>query len=408
MSWTSPISCDAMGAGDAMTEQTGLSSPPAESAAREAGGTLSTLSGMTFLWPLQFASAMSATTASALRWYSELLAGAANADAATVEPAWTTPNRVSLELPTLRLRDFSNGATGQPALICAPYALHGATIADFAPGHSIVEALRQAGLARLALTEWRSCAPDMRHFSIDTYLADLNVVVDELKPPVDLIGLCQGGWMALVYAARFPEKVRRLVLTGAPVDVRAARSQLMRAVDELPFGAFENLVRIGEGRVLGRYALKLWGSAAAVSDPAQVLQLLPGLHDTRLDALKRRFAEWHSWTVDLPGAYYLQVVQQVFQENQIAEGRFVALGRVIDLGTIRVPMYLLAAGDDEVVDPEQLFAVTRLTKTPPDCIAVETVPCGHLGLFMGADTMAGAWPRIAQWLSRDVRMALAS
>ena len=42
--------------------------------------------------------------------------------------------------------------------------------------------------------------------------------------------------MALVYAARFPEKVRRLVLAGAPVDVRAARSQLMRAVDELPLG----------------------------------------------------------------------------------------------------------------------------------------------------------------------------
>ena len=109
------------------------------------------------------------------------MAGAADAEAVTVEPDWTTPNRVTLELPTLRLRDFSNGATGQAALICAPYALHGATIADFAPGHSIVEALRQAGLARLALTDWRSCAPEMRHFSIDTYLADLNVVVDESK-----------------------------------------------------------------------------------------------------------------------------------------------------------------------------------------------------------------------------------
>ena len=30
----------------------------------------------------------------------------------------------------------------------------------------------------------------------------------EIGPPVDLVGLCQGGWMALVYAARFPGKVR--------------------------------------------------------------------------------------------------------------------------------------------------------------------------------------------------------
>jgi pimeloyl-ACP methyl ester carboxylesterase len=33
------------------------------------------------------------------------------------------------------------------------------------------------------------------------------VLIDELGGKVDLIGLCQGGWMALIYAARFPEKV---------------------------------------------------------------------------------------------------------------------------------------------------------------------------------------------------------
>jgi pimeloyl-ACP methyl ester carboxylesterase len=41
--------------------------------------------------------------------------------------------------------------------------------------------------------------------------------VDDIGPPVDLIGLCQGGWLSLVYAARFPGKVRRLVLAGAPI-----------------------------------------------------------------------------------------------------------------------------------------------------------------------------------------------
>ena len=44
--------------------------------------------------------------------------------------------------------------------------------------------------------------------TIDTQLAALNVAVDDTGPPVDLIGLCQGGWLSLVYAARFPTKVR--------------------------------------------------------------------------------------------------------------------------------------------------------------------------------------------------------
>ena len=54
---------------------------------------------------------------------------------------WTTPNVVRLQLPSMRLREFSRGISTQPPLlICAPYALHGAIITDFAPGHSLVQA----------------------------------------------------------------------------------------------------------------------------------------------------------------------------------------------------------------------------------------------------------------------------
>src|SRR5262249_58186098 len=99
------------------------------------------------------------------------------------------------------------------------YALHRALVADCAPGHSIVATLRSSGLERLYVADWRSAAPDMRFLSIDSYLAELNVAIDQIGPPVDLVGLCQGGWLSLLYAARFPEKVRRLVLVGAPVDL---------------------------------------------------------------------------------------------------------------------------------------------------------------------------------------------
>jgi poly(3-hydroxyalkanoate) synthetase len=358
------------------------------------------LAALPFVWPLRFAGAMNQSASSLLNWYAGLFDGARN-EAPAVEPHWTTPNAVVLELPTLRLRDVSTDEIGQPTLICAPYALHGATIVDFAPGHSIVEALQKAGVTRLAVTDWRSATAEMRHFSIDTYLADLNVAVDELGPPVDLIGLCQGGWMALVYAARFPEKVRRLVLVGAPVDVRAAQSRLSRAVDEFPLDAFENLVRLGDGRVLGRHALSLWGSSSDATNVHHVLQI--SRDDPHFDALERRFAEWYQWTLDLPGTYYMQVVERVFRENQIADGCFMALGRVADIRALRKPMYLLCAQDDEVVAPGQLFAAAGLTATPESCIEKDTAPCGHLGLFMSADTMSSAWPRIARWLSRDLR-----
>jgi hypothetical protein len=83
---------------------------------------------------------------------------------ATVD--WTTANRIALELPTMSLRDFSTRPGGQSALICAPFALHRALIADFAPDHSVVESLQRGGVDRVFLTDWRSASPDMRYLAI--------------------------------------------------------------------------------------------------------------------------------------------------------------------------------------------------------------------------------------------------
>ncbi len=62
------------------------------------------------------------------------------------EPRWTTPNRIALELPSMRLREFSAGGDNIATLVCAPLALHDATLTDFAPDHSLVAALQMAGL----------------------------------------------------------------------------------------------------------------------------------------------------------------------------------------------------------------------------------------------------------------------
>ena len=273
------------------------------------------------------------------------------------ELPWTTPNNVALELSTMRLRDFSQGDSGQPVLICGPYALHSTLIADFAPGHSIVERLQQSGLDRIYLTDWRSASPDMRYLAIDQYLADLNVAVDEIGAPIDLIGLCQGGWLSLVYAARFPQKVRRLVLAGTPVDA-AVDSGLVRLVGSAPQAAFEALVESGGGIVKGAHILRFWSQASVVASVLQRNLLEEVAADIELLA---RFARWHDETVDLPGTYYLQVVHWIYRENRIANGTFVALGRTIDLRQVRMPVFLLAGADDEIVPAPQALATASGT-----------------------------------------------
>src|SRR5262249_33686558 len=320
------------------------------------------------------------------------------------ELSWTTPNRIALELATMRLRDFSRAQHGQPVLICGPYALHSTLIADFAPGHSIVERLQQSGLDRIYLTDWRSASPDMRYLAIDQYLADLNVAVDEIGAPVDLIGLCQGGWLSLVYAARFPEKVRRLVLAGAPVDL-SADSGLARLGGGAPQAAFEGIGPSGGGIVNGAHILRFWSQA---SDTAAVLQRNLSQEMASDRDLQARFERWHDETVDLPGTYYLQVVHWIFRENRIANGAFVALGRAIDLRLVRMPVFLLAGSDDEIVPAPQAMATASRLGTPAALVESSIVPSSHLGLFLGRRTLATTWSRIAGWLQADRAVPVAA
>jgi len=86
-----------------------------------------------FLWPAFVAAAASEFAALAAKQFANLAIG--RDGPAVREPKWATPNTVALELKTVRLRDFSTEADGSSALLCAPFALHGAAVVDFAPGH---------------------------------------------------------------------------------------------------------------------------------------------------------------------------------------------------------------------------------------------------------------------------------
>ena len=257
---------------------------------------------LAFLWPALAAESASEFASAAARGFVHLAMGPE--PTSVPEPQWATRNRVVFELPTVRLRDFSTARAGVPTLICAPFALHSSTITDFAPHHSLVAALQGAGIRRLAVTGWRSASLDMRFLSIDNYLADLNVLVDELGGAVDLVGLCQGGWMALVYAARFPAKVRKLVLAGAPIDIAAGASKLSDLARNTPMAIFRELVELGGGRILGQHALRFWEphapDGATIRD---LLQCSPGTSSGAFRRLESRFRDWYA--VDLGFARYL-------------------------------------------------------------------------------------------------------
>lgn len=351
-----------------------------------------------FFWPALAAASASEFAASMAKQFVDLAVGPGDKPEPD-QPEWTTANRIALDLQTVSLRDFSTGAAGMPTVLLTPFALHGSTIVDMAPGYSLVETLRDAGVSRLFATDWHSATPEMRDLGIDNYLADLNVLVDQLGGQVNLVGLCQGGWMALLFAARFPGKVGRLVLVGAPIDIAAGTSGLSTLATSSPLSVFHELVSIGDGRMLGRSMLQFWGFASMeTQDIRTLLQIEDPIGSPAFAKIERLFRRWYAWTVDLPGRFYLEVVEKLYKHNEMSSGSFVALGKTIDLKTVTVPLFLLAARDDEVVAPAQLLAAERLVGTPAGSVETAIADCRHVGLFMGRAALNGPWQDIARWL----------
>jgi poly(3-hydroxybutyrate) depolymerase len=205
--------------------------------------------------------------------------------------------------------------------------------------------------------------------------------------------------MGLAYAARFSGKVRRLVLAGAPIDIAAGNSALSALAQSTPLAVFQELVALGGGRMLGQRLLRLWEPKLLDSiDIHSILQSTDAVDAEAFRRLEMRFREWYAWTMDLPGRYYLEVIERLYLKNELARGNFPVLGQRIDLSSVTIPVYLLAARYDHVVAQEQVMGVRCLVGTAAAELGHAVAPCDHLGLFMGRQTLANEWCEIARWL----------
>jgi poly(3-hydroxyalkanoate) synthetase len=318
-----------------------------------------------------------------------------------LRPALATPNRVMLDLRTMLFRDYAApGSRGVPTIVDAPYAGHSAMIADYHQGQSLVETLLANGVDRVFLTDWKSATEDMKDLEIDQYLGEIAACVEDVGGRANLVGLCQGGWMAAMFAARFPHKVNSLVIAGSPIDTDAGDGPVKQMVHSYPVSFYEELVALGGGLMRGETMLSGWKNMhPEVHYGKNLLELYEHIEDPVYLRKEETFASWYENPINLPGRWYLQAITQLFRENRLAKGSFVALGRRLSLKDVTCPVYLLAGDADDITPKEQVFAAAELLGTPAGGIEKTLAPGGHIGLFMGARTLKDTWPGVARWIA---------
>ncbi len=278
-------------------------------------------------------------------------------------PQWATEHKIVMQWPIARLRDFSVADKGEtiPTLLLPPQAGHDSCIVDYDPSQSQIRTALNAGLTRVFSSDWIGATRATKDCSIDEYLAVISESVDAHGGRVNLVGNCQGGWLAVMYAALYPDAVHTLTIAGAPVDFHAGEPLIhdwMQVLSpERDLGFYRRLVQRNDGVLPGDYQLGGFITMQPDNELDRQLQLLAHINEPAHVARYRKFEAWFKHTQPIPGSFYLWIVEHLFQNNELIAGDLRIGGRTVDLSNITCPLYLLASWAEHITPPAQVFAL---------------------------------------------------
>ena len=313
-------------------------------------------------------------------------------------PRWASRQRIVRRSPLARLRDFTPARPADvvPTLVLPPQAGHDSCIVDYSTAQSQMQTILAAGLERLYAMDWIGVTQETKDATITDYLAEVDAAVQEAGGGrVNLVGDCQGGWLAAIYAALHPHRVNTLTIAGAPIDFHAGGAVIHESVqalsdDDLSF--FRALVAHGSGVLKGEYLLGGFIVIKPENELGKQMQLLAHVRDARHVERYRAFEDWYKHTQDIARPFYLWLVEHQFRDNELIGGALRIGDDAVDLGRIDCPVNLLAGATDHITPPEQVFALADAVSTSAERITRRTTSGGHLGLFMGTEALRDHWP----------------
>jgi polyhydroxyalkanoate synthase len=298
------------------------------------------------------------------------------------------------ETPRGRLHRYGNGQ-GAPVLII--YSLvNRAYILDINSKRSVIARLVEAGFD-VHLLDWVPPDSTGRFDSLDDYLEEdigqaVACLTRDAQPP-HILGVCQGGVLALCQAAAFPGSVRTVTALVTPVDFHTADDQLAHLARNMDLASL--VAATGNVPATGLNALftslkpfQLYGQRylgmADIADNDQALT---------------EFLKLERWMYDSPdqaGSAFLQFAREFYQHNRLLAGELSLAGRQVDLNAISAPVFNAYAQDDHLVPPEAARALGgAVAHNDYEEIAL---PGGHLGMFISSAAHRQVYPRLTEWL----------
>ncbi len=319
---------------------------------------------------------------------------------------------IVLDLPFGKLLHFAKDDVTAPQprmLVVAPLSGHFATLLT----DTVATLLRDHDVY---ITDWanaRDVPLSAGRFGLEDYTDYVIRFLHHLGPRSHILAVCQPCVSALAAVSVMaqdndPCQPLTMTLMGGPIDVRAAPTAVNDLANEHPLQWFkDNLItRVparypGAGREVYPGFLQL--SAFMAMNPqrhaSQFRKLVQtrGAHDdAAADKISEFYTEYMA-VLDLTAEFYLETIDQVFQQATLATGKMIHRGRLVDPGAIRQTALLTVEGErDDICAVGQTAAAHLLCSSLRPHLQRHHLQLGvgHFGTFSGSKWETQVYPQV--------------
>jgi polyhydroxyalkanoate synthase len=279
----------------------------------------------------------------------------------------TTEGAVVYENDLMQLIQYAplTPKVGTRPLVVVPPCINKFYIMDLQPDNSLIRFMVEQGNT-VFLVSWRNPKEEQGNVTWDDYLehgpiAALRVAREICKvKQVNALGFCVGGTILTsalaVLKARGEDFVSSLTLLTTLLDFTDT-GEIGLFIDEQGLATRE--ATIGNGGLLPARDLQNTFSFLRANDLVWNYvtgNYLKGQKPQAFDLLY-----WNSDSTNLPGPFACWYMRNLYLENNLrVPGKLHMCGQRVDLGTLDMPVYLLATREDHIVPWQSAYLSTRL------------------------------------------------
>lgn len=278
---------------------------------------------------------------------------------------------------------------GPPVLLVPPPAAP-ARCFDLRRGCSLAEHVVRAGRLSYLLDHGTALSGDA-DLGVQGWVRDVlpgavrAVSRDAGGQPVQIVGWCLGGTLALLAAADDPAlPIASVAAVAAPVDAGAARLA-ERCAEECAAPPGNRGFRAAG---LDHYLLRQF-SVLTHLDNADFLAQIEAMDHFRHLAIAH------------PGGAARRIYRSLLGDGALPRGGVPIGGRRVDLGRVGVPVLAVAGRGDHAAPVRGVRSLAGLLGGAPQ-VRVEVAPGGHLGVLTGREARTTTWRHLDRWLDEGI------